>query len=595
MLHAFGKSISARLGGAFALMLLAFVATAWMGLAGMERNQAVLRDVMERRMARARTGQDAMAMVNTNLRSRLSLFMARDSMQIVALFAEQTAQSGRISDFYKRIDAQLAADTSAVEERRLFAEVKARRSTYLGRFNDVKKMLLAGQRAPAGALFNEDVLPRAIDYLRHWETFVAFQQQQVDAAAAESEIRYRRVRRITLLVMAGSALLAAFVAFWALRRITVPLTKMQHAARAIARGELSQEIDVRSDDELGELANAFRGMTTRLRMVLGRIESGASEVSSTATELAASAEEMAASAEQVASVAESLADGAAEQTRSVSSVSSAAGEAARHADEVEHEARMAERAGDAMAAAADSGAESAAHALQSMAAISAAMSEALPLVEVLAGKADAVGAIARTVEQIAGQTRLLALNAAIEAARAGTEGRGFAVVADETRKLAEATSRAVTGVQQLVDEMRQAAGLATARVGTVNDSVIGGARVIRESAASLGDISIQVAESRATLSRIAMLAAEQRSQVASLADAVAQIAGTADANVAASEEVRSVAAEQTASMIHVTEATQRLAEIARGLHGLTSQFAVGTEESGGTNPAIVEPDDAVTS
>lgn len=64
--------------------------------------------------------------------------------------------------------------------------------------------------------------------------------------------------------------------------------------------------------------------------------------------------------------------------------------------------------------------------------------------------------IAETIEEIASQTNLLALNAAIEAASAGEAGRGFAVVADEVRKLAEESTESVSEIKVITDKVKGA-------------------------------------------------------------------------------------------------------------------------------------------
>jgi methyl-accepting chemotaxis protein len=537
------------------------------------------------RGGRARAAKEAVALVNGNLQSRLSLFLLRDTVEIGRRLASQQTQTKRITAIFDQLSGSLA-DSS---ERQLTERIKAARLAYLNGFAGPRDALLAGRRQEAVDQLEKSVMPLATRYLSAWEAFSAFQERQMDAAVEDAEARGAAMEVRMWIGLIFTLATAIGVAVLVGRAITVPLEEMREVAEAIAQGDLTRRVDYTADDELGSLAQSLRTMTERLRDVMRELDTEAGSLATTAAELAASAQEVTASADEVAGAATRLADGAAASSTGVGNVARSAERSLDQATAVASEADQIASGTDAVARSTADGAGAAQGALRSMGAITDAVREARPLVAELAEKAAEIGSLTNTIEAIARQTNLLSLNAAIEAARAGEHGRGFAVVAMEVKKLAQNSASALETIRRLVDAVQDAARRTTEHVGVVATSVEDGEQVIRTAATALASIAEGVDGTRAAAARIATLSTAQREHADAVTREVEAIAGTAETTNAVAQDMSSVVEEQLASMAHITESSQHLADIAARLKHVTSRFVLEASLPEEPMPPVAAP------
>ena len=476
---------------------------------------------------------------------------------------------------------------------------------------EVLELSNLGRDREATVIARETLNSQAEEINEAFDTLFNSKVQLANSLNTETENAFKSSRTLSLILIVLAAIIGFAVAFVVSRGIINGVRQVLNAAERMAEGEVDQEINVKSKDEVGEMAVAFQrlidylklladssdrvasgdltlnveakserdrlgtsfgAMVQSLRELVGKVSNTASSLSAASQEMASTSTEAGKAVSEIATAVGDVAQGAERQVRIVNTAREATEEVSAA---VQQSASSAQETAEAATEAADiarGGVAAAASATEAMRAVRESSTEIAGAIEQLASKSEEIGGIVATITGIAEQTNLLALNAAIEAARAGEQGKGFAVVAEEVRKLAE--------------DSQQAAGQISGLIGEIQLETQHAVKVAEDGAARTEEGASTVEQTREAFLRIGGSVDGMSERTGEIASAVQQIAANADrlqheisdvASVAeqssASAEEVSASTEQTsASTQEIAASAQELASTAEELERLVSQF-----------------------
>ncbi len=407
------------------------------------------------------------------------------------------------------------------QERVVFKALKEGWDGYHAAQAPALQMAREGKVAEAGKLVSGP-LDKQYKDLRLLATAVVDLDMRLSKERAEaSSAQFRSGRAWILGVLAGSALVAAAMAWGLARWIATSLARVVDTVGKAADGDLTVRVGADGKDEIGQMAASMDAFLEKLHGSMSDVARASGHVASAAMQLSESSEHLSGGAQAQAASIEETASSLEEMTSTVRQNA----DNARQANEVATGSRDSADAGGLV------------------------VESAVRAMEEITKASKKIGEIISVIDEIAFQTNLLALNAAVEAARAGEQGRGFAVVAAEVRNLAQRSATSAKEIKSLIGDTLQ--------------KVEDGSVLVNTSGQKLREIVGSVKRVTSFVGQIASATDEQASGIDQVNRAVSQMDQVVQNNSAQTEELSATAEE--------------LSSQAQALRVLVDKFKLGAE------------------
>jgi len=350
----------------------------------------------------------------------------------------------------------------------------------------------------------------------------------------------------TIFITIISIVAAVGIGVLTVRKITVPLSKVNGLLNIVATGDLTHSLNADSKDEFGELARNCNALINNLKALISGISSGA-------TQLAAAAEETSSVTHQTTRSIEEQKSQVSQAATATTELNSTAQLVANSADDTLSQISNANKEAETVRTISEEN-------KQTILVLAKDVDSAADVINKVHQDSASIGGILDVIRGIADQTNLLALNAAIEAARAGEQGRGFAVVADEVRTLASRTQESTQEIQSMIEVLQAGAEQAVSVMQKGKEQTSLCVTQAEKAAEALNSITSAVHKAHDVSTQIEQAAREQNTVSRDISEKL--------------ENIVEIAEETASGAAHTSRASQEVAALAEELQSSVRKFQV---------------------
>ena len=514
-------------------------------------------------------------MLMADINQEMGIYLA--AQQNILLHTDSNAvnemkQSEKIIDSdFKKLQSMSIADYKQKIE-----NTQGKWEAYKKAANERVQLVLTGQDHESAVVTAKSIETEKIgkDLNGDLEGYFKASVAATDKNVADGKAEYTKAKWMTTVGLLVVLILGMIIATIVTRYMDKFIKGFLEVSQKVAEGDLKQRIEFASEDEFGQMAQAYNKTIDNIKNLIQSIQKTANEVVNTVNQVATGANQSADAIQNIAQSVSVVAESADKQAQGINESTNNTEKITNYIKAVSTDTEATAADAEKALMTANEGTQIMFSTIEQMKVIEDTTQRSSTVVSTLGERSKEIGQIVDTISGIAGQTNLLALNAAIEAARAGEQGKGFAVVAEEVRKLAEQSQDAAQQIAELIGriqtETQEAVDAISSGTGEVQqgiDSVNKSGKAFSDIMQTTAAVAMQVREMSETMSEVAKNGENVLAQMQGVDDETKIVAREMETTSAATQE-------QSASMEEIAASCQNLRDLADKLFVQSNNFKI---------------------